>query len=320
MKREIQIYLDEVKNENCECCNPEERKKFTEDDLCTKVFSVKDEMSVRCVGEWAIQKIYYLVSYFNIFVIGMKDAWDGNIFYIEICSGPGKCINRKSGTEFNGTSLSIVKNSAFQYLKKAIFFDNDQKVVDTLNKRLDNLGVDTARAYIGDYNKPDEICEIITNKTQKKKGLFLIFIDPTDCGVPFDLVRTLHRNFKKVDFIVNLPIGTDFNRNIKNTINNPESYNKAINKYSSFLGTDKFYNDSRLSTSESLELRNIFREYYHNSFRNIGYKYFDSEKVENYYDLFFASSHEKGLEFWKKADIIRYDGQRKLIFDEDCRI
>jgi len=56
----------------------------------------------------------------------------------------------------------------------------------------------------------------------------------------------------------------------------------------------------------------MFREAYVNSLRKIGYQHFDFKHIENYYDLVFASSHEKGIEFWKKANAIQFDGQRQL--------
>jgi hypothetical protein len=44
-----------------------------------------------------MQKIFHLIQYFGIFTIGMKSKWQGNINYIEICSGPGRCVNRENG-------------------------------------------------------------------------------------------------------------------------------------------------------------------------------------------------------------------------------
>jgi len=102
-------------NPNCKKgCNKEERGENTENDLCLEAFSVVDQLPIRCVGDWAIRKIFLLVQYFGIFSIGMKNKWSGKLNYIEICSGPGRCINRKSGDEFNGTALSIIEHPALK--------------------------------------------------------------------------------------------------------------------------------------------------------------------------------------------------------------
>ena len=306
--------LEEVINPNCERkCNRERRYEITEDNLCSETRSVIDGLPIRCVGEWAQEKIHYLVNYFNIFTISMKEKWGGNIYYIEICSGPGRCIDRKSGTEFNGTSLCIVQNHAFKFLKKAIFFDYNQHVVETLGRRLETRGITTARAYVGDYYDPVQIRDHIMSEIQGN-GLFLIFIDPTDCSVPFELIKCLKEGISNIDFIINFPVGSDFNRNIGNAIGSPKTHEKVIEKYRNFLGYDDFFRDQRLQKADNLQRRNIFREYYINSFRRIGYKYFDSRKIRNYYDLMFASSHEKGIEFWEKINRTGFDGQRSIPF------
>ena len=73
-----------VPNPSCKRnCNREARHEITSDDLCNETISVIDQLPVRCVGEWAMQKIFHLVQYFGIFSSGMKNSWGGNINYIE---------------------------------------------------------------------------------------------------------------------------------------------------------------------------------------------------------------------------------------------
>lgn len=179
MAKNTRIDLKEQLNSLCSRqCNKEKRKEVTEEDLCTETTSVIDNLPVRCVGAWAMQKIHHLVQYFTIFSLGMKNKWDGKINYIEICSGPGRCINRSTGFEFNGTSLCIIQSDACKHLNKAMFFDYNQKVIDTLNSRIVANNTPNALALIGDYNNPDKICNDIINAT-KGVGLNLVFIDPT---------------------------------------------------------------------------------------------------------------------------------------------
>lgn len=312
MAKNTRIDIKDTLNSSCtRKCNKQKRKEVTEEDLCTEKVSEIDNLPVRCVGAWAIQKIHHLVQYFTIFSLGMKDKWDGKINYIEICSGPGRCINRETGYEFNGTSLCIVQSEACKHLKQAMFFDYNQKVVSTLNARINANNTPNAQALIGDYNNPNKICSDIINAT-KGIGLYLVFIDPTDCSVPFSLLQTLKNRLRNIDFIVNFAIGTDFNRNIGNAIQSPDTHQNVIKKYKSFLGSDDFFNNPQIKTASPRDLRLMFREAYVNSLRKIGYKHFDFKHIENYYDLVFASSHEKGLEFWKKANTIQFDGQRQL--------
>lgn len=314
--RTSKLDLNEVSNPNChKKCNKEKREEITEDGLCLYTSSVMDQLPVRCVREWAFQKIFHLAKYFGIFSTGMKDKWEGNINYIEICSGPGRCINRTTGIEFNGTPLCIIEHEAFRYLNKAIFIDYNETVVETLNCRFSERRIKNAKAIYGNYFSPANICEEILKET-KGKGLNLVFIDPTDCSVPFELLMDLKKSLLNVDFIVNFAIRTDINRNIRNALLFPDSHQVVIQKYKSFLGSDVFFKNQAIveiaEKGNNMELRKLFREEYMNSLRIIGYSHFDFKPIENYYDLVFASTHSKGIEFWRKANAIGYDGQRSL--------
>ena len=63
------------------------------------------------------------------------------------------------------------------------------------------------------------------------------------------------------------------------------------------------------------KLRKQFRESYMNSLNRIGFNYFDYTSINGFYDILFATSNPKGIEFWKKATkVIDSSGQRTLDF------
>jgi three-Cys-motif partner protein len=306
------IDLDECPNTSCKTkCNKKERVDITENNLCKEATSVVDNMPIRCVGKWAGQKIYHLNQYFGIFTTGMKNKWEIN--YIEICSGPGRCISRDNGVEFNGTALNVIKNDAFRFLHKALFFDFNDLIVDTLNKRLSNS--ENANAYIGDYFKPQEICEKIANEISPK-SLNFVFIDPTDCSIPFNLIRHLKKTIPNMDLMINIATGTDYNRNIKESLLNPTKFRSLISKYSRFLDSTDFFRDPKniklAEHSKHLELRNAFRDQYEKRLRSIGFNYFRFKRIQNYYDLLFATANKTGVEFWDEANRYNFDGQKSL--------
>ena len=314
----MKTQFNEISNSNChKRCNKEVRQKSTTDDLCNQTVSDLDNLPVRCVGEWAVQKIYHLTQYLGIFSTGMKGKWDGNINYIEICSGPGRCINRKHGIEFNGTSLCVIEHPSFKHLKKALFFDYNEKVVDTLNKRISAKEISNAKAFYGDYNNPQAITTII-NREILNGGLNLIFIDPTDCSLPFSLIRELKTKLSNVDLIINIAIGTDYTRNIKGAILDPVINSVSYNKYSKFIDNDTFFKSEKIigfaKNNADMELRLAFRSEYVNCLRTLGFKFFDFKHIKNYYDLIFATSHQTGIEFWEKANKIQFNGQRSINF------
>lgn len=305
------INLNTCRNNLCKTnCNKSDRKFNSEDDLCKITHSELDSLPIRCVGSWAEQKIYMLSQYFGIFATGMKNKWETN--YIEICSGPGRCVNRKDGTEFDGTPMAILKHPAFKYIHKALFFDYNRTVVSTLNSRIQNLKIVNACAYQGDYNNPDEILEIIKQDCSIGRNLNLVLIDPTDCSVPFKMVNKIKQTLQKVDMIINIATGTDLNRNLPMAFENPD----YAQKYNNFLGNNTFFVDPKninlFKQGNYEELRNNFRNLYQKSMEEIGYSVFRIKSVRHYYNLLFAASHERAAEFWDKAQRIQYDGQRTL--------
>ncbi len=311
------IELNIVENPDChKKCSKEQRKERTIDDICVETLSIVDKLPVRCVGDWAKEKIFHLVQYFGIFSQGMKNRWNG-INYIEICSGPGRCINRETGEEFDGTALAIAKHKNVQFLKNALFFDFNSDIVTNLNERISALGIKNASAYTGDYSDSITICSVLKEKLPEDH-LNLVFIDPTDCSVPFELVRGIHSSIKNIDFVINVASGTDFNRNVVRVIENQNSYWRAKEKYSMFLGSEEFFKDSNLAqlakNKDHKQIRLLFRNYYENSLKAIGYQYFGYKHIMHYYDLIFATKHERGLDFWEKASAIDYNGQRELFF------
>jgi hypothetical protein len=119
-----------------------------------------------------------------------------------------------------------------------------------------------------------------------------------------------------MDLIINIASRTDFNRNVENALMFPQRYKNSIAKYTNFLdGADFFKNSENIANAKQgnyMELRNDFRGFYSKNLEKIGYRYFRFNSIANFYDLLFATSHEKGIEFWKKATAITFNGQRKL--------
>ena len=66
-------------------------------------------------------------------------------------------------------------------------------------------------------------------------------------------------------------------------------------------------------TGKHKELSSMFRQCYSDKMSELGFKYQDWKSVRNYYKLLYASSHLRGLDFWKKATKADVNGQ--LEFD-----
>lgn len=307
------LELGEVENGDCRRCGRQARKAIIDEGVCEEAVSVVDGLPVRCVGEWAYDKIYRLVSYFGIFTRGMKNRWIG-LNYMEVCSGPGRCIRKNDGIEMDGTALAVIKHPIFRLLTKAVFVDNNIKVLDTLNSRIKAANAkDKAVAIEGNYHEPERIRQIADSLP--KRCLNLCFIDPTECDVPFETIAAIHDVLIKVDFIVNVALGTDVTRNIGDAVLNP-AFGVARKKYETFLGSPGFCAREDVKKAAELdrhsELRRLFVREYVAQFGKRGFLSCDPIPVRNYYYLLFFSADKKGIEFWNKACKIGPDNQREL--------
>ncbi len=307
-----------VNNPGCDrdCAkNKKLTNKFLVNGICSNVVSGFDQDNVRCVKTWASEKIFILERYFNIFSTGMKKYWEGKINYVEICSGPGICIDRDTNKEILGTALAIASQPGFEYVKQAVFVDLNKVVVETLNRRFSNLGIShKATAIEGDYYCPTAILKDI-KPLINTAGLTLVFIDPTDCSIPFDSVKRLLLGLgKKTDLIINFAFGMDARRNIKLAFDEP--YSRVRKKYSDFLGSRDFFGSDickEMTENGQLdELHRQFVDFYIGQLEEIGYIYTGYKPIRHYYELLFATSNETGMKFWNEAISRELHGDRKL--------
>lgn len=309
----------ELQNEKCiRCSNRDNRRLYTENAICTHVKSKLDELPLRCVGRWGKEKVFYLLQYLGIFAQGMKNAWCGNLHYLEICSGPGRLIDYQTGVEFDGSALAILRHQEVNLLKSALFVDINPNVISALNSRIQKLGDFgrlTPKAIEGDYNSTSSLKNILLQK--EEGGLNLAFLDPTDLSIPFETVRYLSANINHLDLLINVAIGHDFRRNATKSVIE-ESFHRARAKYERFLGIPDFFRSVHVNEKLKLagdwekELSQLFLNAYKDQLKSLGFCYFGIRPIEHYYHLLYATRNKKGIEFWDKCQKIEFSGQRTL--------
>lgn len=315
----VPVDFREVPNDNCSrCTNRDERRKHSTAGICDSVQSKLDGLPVRCVGHWGQEKVFYLLQYLGIFAPGMKNCWGGNLHYLEICSGPGRLVDYKSGIEFDGSALAVLQHQSAHLFKSALFVDINPLVVSTLNTRisqLGNLGALQPLAIVGDYLSTDSLQQVL--KKRGSDGLTLAFLDPTDLSIPFETVQCLSANIGHLDLLINVPIGHDFRRNATKAVFD-DAFDKAREKYERFLGRPYFLSSPEihdrlvLAADWPKELSKLFMDAYQEQLRTLGFCYFGVRQIEHYYHLLFATRDKKGIEFWDKCQAIEHDGQRNL--------
>ena len=315
---------------NCLECDANLRKHNTDANGFCKVTFGTDGLPVKCVGAWGREKIFTVSQYLGIFADSVKDKFD-HLNYLEICSGPGRCVTRNK-IEVDGTPLVVLRHRVAKYLSSIVFVDIDKNSVDTLNKRITRLNPQLpARAYIGDYNDTKSLDEALNHLNLDGRSLTLCVLDPYDCSMPFEVIRYVKNRIKKCDFIISYFDGLDAKRNFRTALKRKDS--KEVCRFARFLGLDDAEMHSFINSQEVLsaldrgttrDLMACFASKYEESLNKLGLKYCDYRSIRKnidtgveFYRLLFACEHKLGLTFWRKIGCYSSTGQRQFVFEED---
>jgi len=315
MGTDFQIDLRATLNVACrECTDVIKNSRKKNNGTCLAVSAQLDGRPIRCVGEWAYRKIYFLSQYLGIFT-GVAGPWKGHLNYLEICSGPGRCILQGSLQEVDGTALRVVNSERFAKIENAVFLDYDKDAVAVLNERIADLGqAHKAKAIVADYTDPDTVIAACSHFSPR--SLNLVFVDPTDCSVPFASIKAIVERLRNVDLLINFALGTDVTRNLARAIVAPDRYADVYAKYQRALGDPDFWGRDVVQTAASMKqhgkLRMLFREAYIAKLKGLGFNYFDEIPVRHFYELLFATSNKKGIDFWKRIAAKDEHGQGQL--------
>lgn len=262
-----------------------------------------DKLPVQCVGGWVKDKFYFLESYLNASCKARaKFADNGNAVYIDLFSGPGKCIVRDGKEELtNGALLALSRGEAC--FNEAYLIDIEQENIDALKQRVDmsvcNVKCDDCNSY----------CDALINKLRQKKYRYhFAFVDPfAPEALSFDTLRKL-ATFERMDMLIHFPIGT-IKRNYKFWIDNQE---ETI--LDAFMGS-RAWRDVR-----NVPPGNIYRffvDFFIKQLQTIGYpqdglRYIDNQHFDNnisavsiknarnatMYILVLATKHPLGQKLW----------------------
>jgi len=262
--------------------------------ICTHYLSINDGLSLRCSGEWAKRKVEHFKYYTEMFATGMKYKWS-NRYYIDLFSGPGKCIVRETLEEFDGSPLNAINiNDKFTHY---YFADFNSMCIEDLKKRTTKFS-----SIISYYN---EDCNNIIKEIIKDipvNSLSLAIIDPSSLQFNFPSYEILSQ--RKIDLIINYPIAS-LERAIASGIKTDFNTN-ALNKF--HPGWDKFFKSNLWGDSKKMNFFKLKNDYI-NKIKKLGYYSselsdsvaFKNVKNTTLYYLIAFSKDKKGIEFWEKA-------------------
>jgi three-Cys-motif partner protein len=265
-----------------------------------------DGLPIRESGDWAKDKLYYVERYLYIFSGGMHKKWQGQLYYVDLFAGPGRCLIRKTEEEIDGSPLIALKFNFAKYF----FFEADAECYKALSQRVEVRAPEKEVVLIdGDCNRKIDEAKLPTG------SLGIAFIDPTGISqLSFDTVRKL-TNDRQIDLIINFPEGMGIRMNLHQYSRKEKT---ALNR---FMGSARWQQRYQKSlTTFDQACRKIAQEYLEN-LRSLGYLAIDSDWIpvktnQNVllYYLLFASKHPRGNDFWRKIKRINPQGQRELGF------
>jgi len=220
----------------------------------------------------------------------MKYKW-ANRVYLELFSGPGKCIIRNSGKEAEGSPRKVIQHD----FTKFIFTEMNAAAAEALAVRLDpfsNSG--KAEIWCGD-------CRDAIDQIKIPDGsLTLAFIDPTGIGhAPFSLIKKL-REKTRCDILINVQHAMGIKMNVHQYT--PDSGDQSA--LTKFLGNDEWKKVPRHNAQEFF--RGVL-DIYKKQLESIGFSFIgrevliSNEQGSGLYLLLFATGHSRGDEFWKKS-------------------
>jgi len=249
-----------------------------------------DSLPVRPSGPWIETKHKLLAYYANLFATGMKNKWASRV-YLELFSGPGKCLIRDTGREDLGSPLKIIGHE----FTKFIFTEMSVPAAEALATRIEPFeNSSRTEIWCGDC------AEAIEHIRIPDRSLTFAFIDPTGIGhAPFSLIETLERK-TRCDLLINVQHGMGIKMNVHQYT--PDAGDESA--LTRFLGNDSWKQLPRHNAKEfflgALDL-------YKQQLDKLGFKFTGREVLIStqqgigLYLLLFASRHPLGQTFWEKA-------------------
>lgn len=263
-----------------------------------RLISKIDGLAVRPSGPWIQKKHFYLRRYLDIFTRGMGKRWRGNLTFIDLFAGPGRCLLETSNEEVDGSPLI-----ALQYdFKRYIFVEKNKGLLSALEERSKKSPHYNKTLFLhGDCNA---IIGALIGKTDPS-SLHLVFADPTGLDLHFATIERIALE-RKADLFLNVQFGMDVVRNFSR-------YKKQGNssKLGSFLGGDIAWN-KLLKPRDAIK---VYKEQIGKlGFQTVTFTDITVRNTKNapMYFLLFASKSPRGLDFWKKVTARDHSGQLEL--------
>lgn len=270
--------------------------------------TASDLLPALSVAEHVKEKEFPIERMCDIFNRGMQRKWDRR-YYIDLFSGPGRCVIRGSGEEVEGSPIlaakSIVPFTDYFYSDKSLM------CLQALRKRVEHLGLNESLEFSYYHGDADRVVsDMAANLPVAETSLGLAVLDSWAWDYSFETLTHLTEG-RRLDLVINFPL-VPIKRNWQREL--PQ--------------LDKFMNGGRYRKSFALAMTHeksgltptrVLLDFYGEELKGIGYKYVDDHvEVKNsiglpQYYLIFASKNERGADFWEKVTRRQESGQIRML-------
>ncbi len=251
-------------------------------------------------GPWAKGKLHYIRRYCYIFNTGMKDKWETRT-YIDLFSGPGRCIIEETGEEIDGSPLIALQCGVpFTHY---FFNDVNASFMDSLRKRVSSTSSANIRYFNIDCN---EVVDYLLPQLPPS-SLDFCFIDPFGWEIKFNSIRKLTTR-RRMDIAITFHTGE-----MKRVAGS------APEELDDFFDGPSWREEYKTeSQKRGRQKGRVLLDIYEQRLRNIGYQAFDDNILVrttnglHLYYLLFASKHERGADLWHNISQKSHTGQLRL--------
>src|SRR6266850_1195709 len=263
-----------------------------------------DNLPARISGPWAQEKLAYVAKYAGAFMAAMAPKRNARkwseLAYVDLLCGPGRGIDRHTGSEFPGSPLRAL--SIRPPFDRLFFSDLLKSNVDALRKRVNAQDAQRVTFNVGD-------CNVVARQVAAQltgRSLALAFIDPEGFEVTFKVFQILAS--RRVDILFLFPSGIGIRRNLERFARRQTSPMDDLwgGREWRELPPAKLAAGRRLAEDEALSLDKPWVFACRAKMKQLGFIFQDkgdpcffNEKNVPMYHLLFFSKDEAGLTIWR---------------------
>jgi three-Cys-motif partner protein len=256
-----------------------------------------DGLPARESGEWASDKLFYVARYMDILTGAMKGRWTRRV-YVDLMSGPGVCVVRTTGREFDGSPLLSLKTET--PFTNVILVEQDPVLAHALEARTAAPELRPKPAIIRDDCNRSSVIDDIRGRIGSG-ALTLTFVDLLGMNVTMATLRALTAKRLRMDLIITFP-EMDVTRNWHAALRGAAEH---ASRFDEFYGTPHWRKAVRAGAPADRNAHALMK-FYVQQLEGLGYRTsilpltMKNKKQGTLYRPIFGSRHERGIEFWEK--------------------